>query len=135
MAAQEKAAEIAETLAEADDFAAAVTAAGLESNATELVTRGSVLATVGVSPAVDAVAFALPVGGTSDVIDTDTGLVIVRVVEREDVTEEDFAAAQEALRIEVLAEQQSRFFGAYMAKAMERMQININQEVLQRALA
>ena len=43
------------------------------------------------SPAVDAVAFALPAGGVSDPIVTDNGAVIVKVLERAGVTDEDLA--------------------------------------------
>ena len=38
---------------------------------------------VGVSPAIDAVAFALPAGGVSDPIATDNGAVIVKVLEHD----------------------------------------------------
>ena len=68
------------------DFAAAAKAAGLEAKTTELVPRGSPIADVGVSPAMDAVAFALPAGGVSDPIVTDNGAVVVKVVERVGVT-------------------------------------------------
>ena len=49
---------------------------------TELVARGAPIGDAGVSPAIDAVAFALPAGGVSDPIVTDNGAVVVKVVER-----------------------------------------------------
>src|SRR5687767_7817443 len=82
-AARAKAASIAAQL-KTGDFAAAAKAAGLEAKTTELIARGSPVPDVGMSPAVDAVAFTLPVGGVSDAITTDTGAVIVKVVERKD---------------------------------------------------
>ena len=54
------------------DFDAAAKAAGLEVKTTDLIARGATIADVGVSPAVDAAAFALPAGGVSDPIVTDT---------------------------------------------------------------
>ena len=49
---------------------------------TDFIARGAPIADVGVSPAVDAAAFALPVGGVSDPIVTDNGAVIVKVLEK-----------------------------------------------------
>ena len=57
------------------DFNAAAKAAGLEVKTTEFIARGAPIGDVGVSPAVDAVAFALPAGGVSDPIVTDNGTV------------------------------------------------------------
>ena len=48
--------------------------------------RGAALPDVGVSAAVDAAAFALPAGGVSDPIVTDTGAVIVKVLEKKSPT-------------------------------------------------
>ncbi len=49
--------------------------------------RGAPIADAGVSPAIDAVAFALPAGGVSDPIVTDNGAVVVKVVERAGVSD------------------------------------------------
>ena len=68
------------------DFDAAAKAAGLEVKTTDLIARGAPIADVGVSPAVDAAAFALPAGGVSDPIVTDNGAVIVKVLEKKDAT-------------------------------------------------
>ena len=53
---------------------------------TDLIARGAPIADVGVSPAVEAVAFTLPAGAVSDPIKTDNGAVVVKVLERKDVT-------------------------------------------------
>ncbi len=85
-AAQQKAAALAAQLKSAGDFTAAAKAAGLEVKTTDLIVRGAALPDVGVSPAVDAAAFALPQGGVSDPIVTDTGAVIVKVLEKKSPT-------------------------------------------------
>ena len=59
---------------------------------TELIPRGSPLPDIGVSPAVDAAAFALPAGSVTAPIATDAGTVIARVAERQDVKPEELAA-------------------------------------------
>ena len=100
--AEERAASIAADLKSARDFAATAKKHGLEVKTTELVTRGSALPDVGVSEAVDQVAFALPVGGVSDAISTLTGTAIVKVVERQDVTPEQIAQGRDTLRDELI---------------------------------
>ena len=91
-AAKQKAAALAAQLKSAGDFTAAAKAAGLEAKTTDLVVRGAALPDVGVSPAVDAAAFALRSGGVSDPIVTDNGAVIVKVVEKKSPTAEELAA-------------------------------------------
>ena len=49
------------------------------------------VADIGVSPAVDAVAFAQPVGATSDVIATENGAAVVKVVERPAINDTELA--------------------------------------------
>ena len=132
---RERAASIAETLAEADDFAGAAEAQGLEAAETDLIARESVLPTIGPSPAVDRVAFGLPAGAVSEPITTAEGTVIVRVDERDDVTPEEFQTAREAFRDQLLAERRDLFFNAYMTRAKADMQIGINEDVRQRIVA
>ena len=132
--ARQKAAALAAQL-KSGDFAAAAKAAGLEVKTTELVPRGSPIADAGVSPAIDAVAFALPAGGVSDPIVTDSGAAVVKVVEKAGVTDADMAKGRDAVRTELLGERRNQFFNAYMTKARERMQINVNQQAVAQLLA
>ncbi|MBI3262998.1 MAG: peptidyl-prolyl cis-trans isomerase [Acidobacteria bacterium] len=116
------------------DLAAAAKAAGIELKTTELVARDAALPEIGVSAAADRVAFALPVGEVSDPIVTDTATVVIKVLERRDTTREEFAAGKEQLRDDLLAERRNRFFSSYMVKAKQRMEIQINREVLGRLI-
>ena len=84
-AARQNAASLAPKL-KTGDFTAGAKAANIEVQTTELIARGAPIPGSGVSPAVDAVAFTLPVGGVSDPIVTDTGAVIVTVLEKKDAT-------------------------------------------------
>jgi parvulin-like peptidyl-prolyl isomerase len=88
-----------------------------------------------VSPEVDRVAFSLPAGSVSDPIQTTDGTVIVRVVEKHDVTPDELRQGQEAFRAELLNERRARFFSAYMGKAREKMKVEIKSDVLRRVLA
>ena len=129
-AAQEKAAETAASLREADDFAGAAEAADLMVETTELITRGSTVAGLGVSPELDAAAFSLASGETSDPVQVGSTVAIVHIMERQEVTDAEFAAARETFRDERLLERRTRFFSAYMVQAKQRMKIDINPEAL-----
>jgi peptidyl-prolyl cis-trans isomerase D len=133
-AARQKAATVSPQL-KAGDFDATAKSAGVEVKTTELVARGAAIADVGVSPAIDATAFALPAGGVSDPIVTDTGAVIVKVLEKSDAKPEELAKGKQALRDELLNERRNRFYGAYMSKAREKMKIEINSQVLSQVIA
>ena len=80
-------------------------------------------------------AFALPVNGVSEPIKTSDGTVIVRVVERDPVTPEEFRKARETFRAEMLNERRGRFFSAYMTKARGKVGVEINGEVVQRVVS
>jgi len=130
--ARAKAAEVAAALKAGADMAAAAKSAGREVRTTELIARGTVIPDVGVSPAVDRIAFALPVGGVSDPIATDTGAAIVRVVEKTSVTDAELATARDSLRKELVAARRNRFFASYMTKAKERLDIRTYPQTLAR---
>ena len=116
-------------------FDAAAKAAGLESKTTDLIARGAPIGDAGISPAVEAVAFTLPAGTVSDPIQTDNGAVIVKVVERKDVTPDEIRSGRQQLRTEVINERRNRFFSTYMSKAREKMRININNAIVAQVIA
>jgi peptidyl-prolyl cis-trans isomerase D len=132
---RQRAGQIAAALKSGGDFAAAAKAQGLEAKDTQLVARETALPDVGVSPEVDKVAFSMPAGSVSDPIATGDGTVIVKVVERDEVTPEEYRPAKETFRAELLNERRNRFFTAYMNRAKEKMAIEINSDVVRRAVS
>jgi peptidyl-prolyl cis-trans isomerase D len=132
---RQRAGEIASALKTAPDFAAAAKAQGLIAKDTELIARGAALPDVGVSAEVDRVVFSLPAGSVSDPIRTSEGTVIVKVVQRDEITQEALRRGREAFRAELLNERRGRFFTAYMAKARTRVPVEIKTDVLDRILA
>jgi peptidyl-prolyl cis-trans isomerase D len=132
--ARQRAAAVAGQM-KSGDFNAAAKAAGLEAKTTEFIARGGAIADVGVSPAVDAVAFTLPVGGVSDPIVTDNATVIVKVLERQDPAPADVASGKATLKTELLGERRNRFYASYMTKARERMKVNVNRELIAQLVA
>jgi peptidyl-prolyl cis-trans isomerase D len=133
--AKAKAGEIVAALKSAPDFAAAVKKAGLDVKTTELITRGSAIPEVGVSADIDKVAFSLPKGGISDPITTAQGTAIVRIVDKEDVTEDQIKTGMETTRTELVNQRRDRFFSAYMTKAKEKLKVDIRQDILARAIS
>jgi parvulin-like peptidyl-prolyl isomerase len=89
---------------------------------------------VGVSPEVDAAAFSLTASVVSAPIVTDTGAVLVKVIERRGVTPEELAEGKPALKTELLNQQRNRFYASYMTKVRDRLndaqRININTQTL-----
>jgi len=129
---KQRATELAGGLKSAANFAAAAKAQGLEAKDTDLIARGSAIPDVGTNPEVDKAAFSLPVGGVSGPISTSDGTVIIRVVQRDEVTPAQLKSGSETFRAELLNERRSNFFNAYMNKAKEKMKVVINAEVITR---
>ncbi|HVG82907.1 MAG TPA: peptidyl-prolyl cis-trans isomerase, partial [Vicinamibacterales bacterium] len=132
--AKQRAAGIAAELKSAKDFAATAKKYKLEVKPTELLARGSAIPDIGMSDAVDAAAFSLPLNGVSDPISTPTATAIVRVVERQEVTDAQIASGRDELREEMTGQRRDRFFSAYMQKAKTNLKININQDTLAQVL-
>jgi peptidyl-prolyl cis-trans isomerase D len=132
--AKAKGAEIAALLKKAPDFAGAVKKAGLEVKPTELIARGAAIPDIGVSAEAENVAFSLPQGGISDPVSTPQGTAIIRVVEKEAVTDAQVASGLDTLREQLLNERRDKFFSGYMVKAKEGLKIAIHQDVLTRAM-
>ena len=129
-AARQKATSLAAQFKTASDFAAAAKSAGLEAKTTDLIARGGALPDIGMSPAVDAAAFTLQPGAVSDPIVTDTGAVIVKMLEKKSPTAEELKTGRDAVRSELVNQQKQRFYGSYMTKARERMTIKSNPQVI-----
>ena len=130
---RQKAAEVAAKLKAAPDFEKAAKAAGFEAKTTELITRDSPIPDLGTAKAVEEAAFKLPAGAVSDPLPTDNGTAVVKVVEKQEVSPADWASAKDRFREELLTDRRNRFFMAYMAKAKQKMKIEVNREGLQRA--
>ncbi len=133
--AQERAAEAARTLREADDFVAAAQEADYAVGSSDLVGRGAALPEVGVSAAVEAVAFAMDPGAVSEPIEAGSAVAVVRLVDREDASAEDLEAQRDGLRNQLVATRQGQFFSAYMTRVKERLAIDVDLGALERAFS
>ena len=130
----QKAAELAAKLKAAPDFEKAAKAAGFEAKTTDLIARDAPIPDLGAAPAVEDAAFKLPVGAVSTAIATDNGTAVVKVLDKKEVTADEWSTAKDRFRDEHLAERRNRFFSAYMLKAKQKMKIDVNRESLQRVV-
>ena len=55
------------------------------------------------------------------------------MLDKKEVTPDEWATAKDRFRDELLADRRNRFFSAYMVKAKQKMKIEVNRESLQRA--
>ncbi len=124
--AQERADAAAAILQDADDFAAAAEAEELAVNESGLIARGASVPGVGVDAQVEAVAFSLIAGETSDPVLTGNSAVVLHVHEREDADPAALQTSREQLRSEMILERQNQFYGAYMENAKARIPISID---------
>ena len=129
----QRAADIAAKLKTAPDFEKAAKAAGVEAKTTDLIAQDAPIPDLGVSPAVEAAAFKMAVGAVSDPIATDNGTAVIKLLEKKEVTTEEWTSSKDRFREELLTDRRNRFFSAYMAKAKQKMKIEVNRESLQRA--
>ena len=118
----------------ADDFVAAAEAAEWQVGSSELLTRGSAFPEVGLSPAVETLAFEMTPGEVSGAVQAGDTVAVVQLVEREEASAADLAANRDTIRDELTARRQGRFFNAYMDTVKERLEIAIDLAVLQEAL-
>ena len=133
--AQERAAEAARTLRESDDFVAAAEEADYAVGSSDLVARGAPLPEIGVSAAVEAVAFAMDRGAVSDPIEAGSTVAVVRLAEREDASAADLDEQRETLRDQLVATRQGQFYTAYMTRVKERLAIDVDLGALERAFS
>lgn len=129
-----KAAELAAKLKGAGDFEKAAKAAGVEAKTTDLIARDSPIPDLGVAPTVEDKAFSLPVGAVSEPIATDTGTAVIKVLDKKEVTPDEWKGAKDSFREQLLTDRRNRFFSSYMVKAKQKMKIEVNRETLQRAI-
>ncbi len=133
-ASRQKAAEIAAKLRTASDFEKAAKAAGLDAKTTDLIARDTPIPDLGAAPAVEDAAFKLALGAVSEPITTDNGTAVIKVLEKKEVTPEEWTSSKDRFREELLNDRRNRFFSAYMVKAKQKMKIEVNRESLQRAI-
>jgi len=109
----------------ADDVHQQLTGEGGDGSDIEFLTnesyfRGSQLPEAGRSVAVEARAFEMPVGELSPPLVSDNGYVLIRVLEKSGFDAEDFTEQKASFEEQILAEQRSRMWGAFVQNLQSR---------------
>jgi len=111
--------------ARADDVYRQLTDEGGDGSDIEILTnesyfRGSQLPEAGRSAAVAARAFEMPVGELSPPLVSDNGYVLIRVLEKSGFDAEDFTEQRASFEEQILNEQRSRMWGAFVQNLQSR---------------
>jgi hypothetical protein len=60
---------------------------------------------------------------------------VFKVIEKQEASETDISANRDTFRQDLLTDRRNRFFSSYMAKAKEKMKIEVNRETVQRLIS
>jgi len=113
---------------------------GLEYKTVEEHKRGQYIGVIGENREIDELAFSLPINGASDPVEFESGYVLVRILDRKEVTKEEFETAKETEKENFLEMKKNKFFSSYLAKLQEDKEVKIrydlflktNQDILSR---
>jgi peptidyl-prolyl cis-trans isomerase D len=104
----------------------------LEYKSVETHKREQYLSLVGDRPEIDNLIFSLPLKQASEPVAVDEGYAIFRVLDRKEVTREEFEKVKATERATLLEQKKNEFLQSYMARAQEEKKLKINVEAYQR---
>jgi peptidyl-prolyl cis-trans isomerase D len=87
--------------------------------------RGEYLGTIGENAEVDQLAFSLPPGTVSDPVEFAGGYVLLKVLDRKQVTREDFEKEQSKEMDSLLADRSNRLLTSYLIKLREEKGVTV----------
>ncbi len=102
---------------------------GLEYKTANEHKREQYLSIVGENPEIDQLAFSLPLGGSSDPIEFETGYVLIKVQDRKEVTQEDLEKVKETEKESLLEAKRNKFFLSYITKLREEYGVKIEHDL------
>jgi peptidyl-prolyl cis-trans isomerase D len=111
-----------------DDWTVEADKSKLEHKTVDAHKRDQYLSLVGERPEIDDLVFSLPLGQTSDPVEVEGGYAVFRVLERKEVTREEFEAAKAEEKEALLEQKRNKFLHSYMAKAREERKVRINYQ-------
>lgn len=101
----------------------------LEYKTAEEHKRGQYLSVVGENAEVDRLAFTLPIGEASEVIEFDEGYALLRVLDRKEVTHEDFEKNKKDERENLLESKRNKFLQSYLLKLRNEKGVKIKHDL------
>ncbi|MGB9863897.1 MAG: SurA N-terminal domain-containing protein [Candidatus Saccharicenans sp.] len=101
----------------------------LEYKSADTHKRGQYLGLIENTEKMDQVIFSLPVNQVSDPVDIGNGYAIVRVLERKEVSREDFEKVKKDEMAQALNQAQEMFLYSYLQKVREEKKVKINVDL------
>ena len=102
---------------------------GLEYKTVEEHKRGQYLGVIGESREIDELSFNLPLGEASDPVEIESGYALVRILERKEVTKEEFEQEKKTETENLLETKKNRFFASYLSKLREEKEVKIRYDL------
>jgi parvulin-like peptidyl-prolyl isomerase len=90
--------------------------------------RGQYLYVIGENEEIDRLAFSLPYNQASDPVEFDKGYALIRIIDRKEVTREDFEGKRDAETEKLLDEKKNQFFQSYLYKVRQDLGVRIRYD-------
>lgn len=91
--------------------------------------RGQYIGVIGESKKIDELAFSLPLDEASDPVEYESGYALIRVLDRKEVTKEEFEEVKESEKETYLERKKNQFFSSYLAKLQEDKEVKIRYDL------
>jgi peptidyl-prolyl cis-trans isomerase D len=101
----------------------------LEYKIVEAHKREQYLSLVGESPAVDTLVFTLPLKKVSDPVPVEDGYAIFRVLERKEISREDFEKNKVTEKETLLEQKRNKFLQSFLAQSREEKKVRVNSDL------
>ena len=92
--------------------------------------RGQYLGIIGENQEFDKLAFSLSLKESSEPVEFESGYSLARVLDRKEVTKEDFEKNKEKERENLLEAKRNKFFQSYILKLQEEYEVRIEWDLL-----
>jgi peptidyl-prolyl cis-trans isomerase D len=101
----------------------------IEHKTVEEYKSGQYLSIIGESPEIDQLAFSLPLNEVSEPIEFGEGYALIRVLDRKEVTSEDFEKNKKEEREKFLEMKKNKFFLSYLSKMRKKKNVKIKYDL------
>jgi len=91
--------------------------------------RGQYIGVIGENKEIDRLAFSIPLEQASDPVEFGSGYALIRVLDRKEVTKEEFEEERETHRENFLEMKKNKFFSSYMARLREEKEVKIKYDL------
>lgn len=102
---------------------------GLEYKTSNEHKRGQYLSIIGENATIDRLAFSLPLEEPSDPVEFEGGYILIKVLDRKEVTQDDLEKDKETEKEDLLEAKRNKFFLSYMSKLRQEYGVKIKYDL------